>query len=350
MMKRAKERAARRGKRKGILLLAKVVIYLTIFANMGLLAWYLSGHQITLRSGARTQPLVANPDQLDFGQAEPGSPLTRTVMIRNRTRGDVEIEAIDMTHDSFRLKTQPGDLRLAARAEVEVIVVYVPRIGGVNEGEMLVHLRGDDAEPLRVPLRGETMLPRLAVSTSALNFGEVASGEGARLPLKVANKGNRPLRVETITVRGDGFGLVEPFAPTTIAPGKALTVKVAFVPARIGASEGELVVTANDPNNAESTVRLAGSFGTAAQQARNKAQALALLNDAKRDLNSAFAYLSFQSTDKLLMRDRHRMGQELFEKAWPNYERANAMLRSIDPSREDREFYVDDSGTLQRRQ
>jgi hypothetical protein len=43
------------------------------------------------------------------------------------------------------------------------------------------------------------------------------------------------------------------------------------------------------------------------------------------------------------------MGQELFERAWPSYERANEFLRSVDVRLVDAEFYVDDLGQLQRR-
>jgi hypothetical protein len=135
----------------------------------------------------------------------------------------------------------------------------------------------------------------------------------------------------------------------TIAPGKVLTVEVAFVPARIGTAEGELVISGNDPNNAERTIRLAASYGTAAERERNVAQAIAARDQAKRDLSTAFTYLSYSSTDKALTRDRHRMGQELFERAWPSYERANEFLRSVDVRLVDAEFYVDDLGQLQRR-
>lgn len=343
------KRRVRPERRKGILMLAKIVVFVTIFANSGLLIWYLSGRSISFGGGPSARNLVAEPRTVDFGQVEPGEPPTRSVTIRNRSRAGLDIESIDFTDESFRLKTQPADLHVDGRGELQLDLVSLARVGGVHEGEMWIYVHGDDKDAVVVTLRGETMLPRLALSAKWLNFGEVESAQGARLPLTLGNKGNRPLRIDSIAVRGEGFGLVEPFAPVTLAPRKVMTIEVAFVPAKTGASTGELVIAGNDPHTPERTIRLAGSFGTAAEQARTVRQAVDTLAAAKRDLTTAYTYLTYKSTNKLLTQDRNRMGQELFERAWPNYERANEYLRTVDPSLTDNEFYVDELGQLQRR-
>ncbi len=349
MDEKAQARTAQRRRRRRVLIVVKIFVFAMILANMGLLAWYVSKHPIKLRAGGRARVLTVRPAELDFGRAEAGKPLTQKVTIRNCTRDEVEIQFVEFTNGSFRLKETLHNLALARRGEVELTVIYEPDVGGVSTGEMRVRLRGRSSPELVVPLRGEAPLPRLVLSAGSLEFGEVKTRAGARLPLKLLNKGTQALKVTGIAVRGQGFGLARPFTHGTIKPNASLTIEVVFVPTKTGASEGALLITSNDPNEQEMTVGLSGSFGAAAKRQREKARALALLDEAKRDLNTAYTYLSERSTNKLLMRERHRMGREAFEKAWPKYESANSILRSINPALEDKEYYVDNSGALKRR-
>jgi hypothetical protein len=348
MNENAQEQIARRRKRRRRLFVLKLVVFVLIFANIGFLGWYVWKHPFEWHVGGTRRYLAAKPGKLDFGQAQPGTPVAKTITIRNRTRDEVEIQLIDFTDASFRVEPDERNIALPPRGRVELTVIYAASVGGVSKGEMHLRVRGQSSPDLIVPLQGETLLPRLALSTQLLDFGEVKTRAGARLRLGIRNGGTMPLTVSAVAVRGDGFGLTRPFAPVGVEPGETLTVEVAFVPAKIGPSEGALVVQSNDPNQSEITVALAGSFGAAAKAQRERAQALALLNDAKRDLGIAYAYLSFTSTNKLLERERHRMGQETLDKAWPKYERANETLRSIDPALEDKEYYLEGS-VLKRR-
>lgn len=343
------KRVVGRRKRRRVLIFVKVFVFAMMSASLGLLVWWVATHPIKIRIGKSTRVLTVKPAKLDFGQAEAGRRLTEKVTIKNRTRDEVEIQFIEFTNDSFRLKEKVRGVKLPPRGQVELTVVYDPHRGGVNEGEMRVRLRGQSSPELVIDLRGEALLPRLALSPASLAFGEVKSPAGSRLPLKLRNLGTQPLKVTAVAVRGRGFALAKPFTPGTIAPNRACTIEVAFVPAKQGASAGLLMIASNDPNEPEMIVLLSGSYGTAAKKEREKAQAMALLGKAKEELNTAYAYLSYRSTNRLLMIQRHQMGKNALNKAWPKYERANQMLRAIDPAFEDTEFYRDDEGRLGRR-
>jgi len=192
-------------------------------------------------------------------------------------------------------------------------------------------------------------LPRIDVSARSLDFGETTTAAGARLALKIGNRGNARLQIKAITAQGDGFSLVEPFQPRTLDMKETMTVEVGFVPTKLGASEGRLIIASTDPNEAEKTVALTASYRSAESRDREIGQARDVLRKAKEDLNTAYALLTFESTNKSLMKTRRDMGRTKFEQAWPNYERANEVLRSLDPSRVDTEFYVDGEDVLHKR-
>jgi hypothetical protein len=350
MDEKAQVHALSRRRRRRVLLIVKTIVFIVVAANLGLLVWYVGKHRPRLRvRGGGGTTLTAKPDALDFGQAAKGQSVARTITIKNRSGNEAVIQFVEFTDDSFHLQQQLGDLTLPAKGKAELVVVYEPHFGGTSNGEMRVRLRNQSAPDLIVPLVGVAVLPRLALSPGSLDFGEVATQAGARRRLKIENAGTAPLKVSGVAVRGSGFSLTKPFSPGTLSPRGSCTIEVAFVPPRQGRSAGELVITSDDPNCPEKTVGLSGSFGTAALKERDKAQAQALLDEAKQELRTAYACLTYTSSNRSLMLQRRQMGREAFEKAWPKYERANELLRSIDPALEDKEFYVDAAGDLQHR-
>jgi hypothetical protein len=341
-------RAANR-KRRRVLFFVKIIVFLLILGNLGLLGWYVLRNKGGIRLGGPRAPLRAEPETISFGEVAAGKVLTKEVTIRNRTGRELDVAQIGFTGDSFRLKEAFAGLVLPPRGQTTLTVVYEPHVGGANDCEMQVRLRDGHGPCLRVPVRATALLPRLGVSRKALDFGDVTKTGGGRLALKIGNKGNAPLRITAITVQGEGFGLVEPFKPQALVSRQTIAVEVVFAPARMGASQGRLVIASTDPNEPEKAIALSASYRSAEGRDREIAQARALLDDAKRDLTTAYAMLTFESTNKSLMATRHQMGRTKFEEAWPKYERANEILRSIDPSLVDTEFYVDAEMNLHKR-
>jgi len=348
MEEKVKARMIARRKRRRMLLVVRLIVGLIILAHLGFLAYYMSRHPLRIRVGGKARLLAVKPAELDFGRVGEEAPGAKTVTIKNRTRSEMRIHRIDFTSAAFRLKEKSKGLVLAPRGEMALTVLFKPRVGGTSTGEMRVRLRGRSTPELVVPVRGEALLPQLAISVTSLDFGEVETRAGARRAIKLRNVGTRPLKVTSVTARGQGFGLAAPFTSAAVDPGSSHTVEVLFVPPKLGESTGELLIASNDPAKPELTVALCASYGTAIKREREKAQALALLQEAKRDLSTAYAYLTFHSTNRSLMHERHRMGYDLLDRAWPKYEHANQKLRALDPALEDKEFSLDSDGVLQR--
>jgi hypothetical protein len=104
MKRQAQKRVVRQHKRRALLLFVKIFMFVLVAANLGLLVWHFSKHPIEIRIGGGGRALSARPGRLDFGEAKPGETLALGIMIRNRTRNEVEVQVIDFTNASFHLR------------------------------------------------------------------------------------------------------------------------------------------------------------------------------------------------------------------------------------------------------
>src|SRR5215470_3460115 len=86
--------------------------------------------------------------------------------------------------------------------------------------------------------------PPIDLSPNSLNFGSqaiaTASGVGS---VSLTNHLNTPLTISGISAVGDFTQTNN--CPTSLAPGRSCTIKVAFTPTAVGPRSGQLVVTDN---------------------------------------------------------------------------------------------------------
>lgn len=114
------------------------------------------------------------------------------------------------------------------------------------------------ASPLQVPVSLTVLpAPAVAVSASALDFGDVYMGAVGRDSLVVTNVGSAPLSLASVATDGP------PFAATlsgssVLAPGESRLVSVTFTPSADGPAAGTLTVASDDPTEPSLSVALAG--------------------------------------------------------------------------------------------
>ncbi len=102
--------------------------------------------------------------------------------------------------------------------------------------------------------------PRIAVDPPRVDFGELGAGTSAEATVVVSNTGDAVLSVETVTVEGAGFALVEPVSPFELDPGASRGVGLRFVAAGPGELPGAVTVASDDPETPRAGVPLVG-FG-----------------------------------------------------------------------------------------
>jgi len=106
-------------------------------------------------------------------------------------------------------------------------------------------------------------IPRLALDTSAVDFGEVAIGDTGRVVRMVRNPGSGSLQISELQI-GD-LAFAAQFSASTVAAGDSTRLELRFVPTAAEARQGTIRFSTNDPSQPTVQLRVAGA-GTAVQR------------------------------------------------------------------------------------
>jgi hypothetical protein len=113
------------------------------------------------------------------------------------------------------------------------------------------------AGPGSIIIPGSGTAPKLALSTNALAFGNVKSGQTMDMSVVVSNTGTAALTVSSLTVGGAGFSVITS-SGLAVQPGGVQNVTVRFAPTAAGNFSGSLLIGSNDPAS-PATVNLTGT-------------------------------------------------------------------------------------------
>lgn len=107
-------------------------------------------------------------------------------------------------------------------------------------------------------------LPAISVSPVALNFGNVSVGQHSDLTIAMTNKSNGTLTIQSLSISGTGFSVVDPPAMPFNIGDAAAQITIRFAPtAAANSVSGALTIVSNDPFSSPSTVSLTASATSA---------------------------------------------------------------------------------------
>jgi hypothetical protein len=106
-----------------------------------------------------------------------------------------------------------------------------------------------------------TLVPDIAVSPAALDWGTVVVGLGAVEQVQIGNRGSGSLTISSVTVDPDDAGFVVRAAPRRVQAQRSEVVDVELAAPFPGAYAAELVIVSDDPDTPEVRVPLSGEGG-----------------------------------------------------------------------------------------
>jgi hypothetical protein len=102
--------------------------------------------------------------------------------------------------------------------------------------------------------------PALSLSSSSMQFGDVALHTDVTKSVTVTSTGNTPVNIKSDSTTGAGFSVSGGSFPASLKPGQAMVLTVHFNPAAAGSASGQLTIASNAGNQA---VSLSGNGTTA---------------------------------------------------------------------------------------
>ncbi len=219
--------------------------------------------------------IAADPSAVEFGEAEINilgeniRLVTRTVTLSNTGTADLTLTAVRVDSSSgneFRLFRPPTlPLTIIPGGGLTLEVQYHPTIVGSVTGAVRIRSDAVNLDDLTIALSGtgvDTRVPRIAVSRSTLDYGEVEIGAVRRLAFDVTNIGTGALVVTRLALQspeGEVFQLRRPpETPFTLVPGASQRLRVQFQPDEAGYVTGALRIHNNDTERPRRRISLRG--------------------------------------------------------------------------------------------
>ncbi len=225
-----------------------------------------------------TQDIESDPASLSFADTVVGEqtePLCVTV--KNSPLGADDNKVLTLTAirlesgaaRNFEIQDLPAlPMVLSPVQEQTLCVVFHPIILGDHSDAILIENDDPDADEqlFRIPLSGEGVQPKIAVSPSPIQFNRVNIGLTATIDGSIENQGGAPLTVSGLEIQGEqadrfGFAVQTPANADgnwIVDPHGSLPVQFSFSPTQEGSASAEIVITNDDPERVNHTVGLLG--------------------------------------------------------------------------------------------
>lgn len=133
---------------------------------------------------------------------------------------------------------------------------------GTRNGSLSLTVRyGGQTSPASAFIRvagGLDLEPRIVVSPTSLDFGDVVINQTRDLPITVANSGAFRLNVNAFDTGRPNY-TISPNAGFTLEPGEARVLTVRFAPVAVGSLPSNLIIASTDPVSPTLTVPITGA-------------------------------------------------------------------------------------------
>ena len=206
---------------------------------------------------AGTGMLSANLTAVSFGTVGVGKTTTQSVTVTNTGTSSVTIDQTAVTGTSFTTGAGAPAAAIAPGQSKTIKIQFAPLSPGSAAGGFTLTSNAANS-PLTVELVGMGAQPGLAISPTAISFGNVLVGQSGTQAVTLTNTSSSNLVVNLATVSGSAFGISGLTLPATIAAGQSVSFNAQFAPTATGAGIGSISFTDNAAGSPQSII-LSGS-------------------------------------------------------------------------------------------
>jgi hypothetical protein len=209
------------------------------------LLWYPSSPTVTVSTSS-----------LSFGYHQIGSKSkAQKLTVTNGGNVPVTISSVTVDNGDFQLVNKCGTT-LNPHKSCSMHLFFDPSVPVAETATLSISDNAPNS-PQTVALSGTGSVTPILVYPILANFGNVAVGQTATVPVVLANAANKPLTIQGITAAPSVYTETDNCG-TSLAAGASCTVNVSFAPVQQGNVSGELSM-ALDGKPAVNEAKLVGS-------------------------------------------------------------------------------------------
>jgi hypothetical protein len=194
---------------------------------------------------------------VSFGNVNAGTSATQTFHVTNC--GNAPLSISSMTSSDPTVVVTQSCQTIAAGATCPVTLTFTPVSSNSTNGTVTL---SDNAVtiPQTISFSGQGIAPKIVPSNNPLSFGHVLVGAPAvSSVLMISNRGEAPLTINSVSVSGAGFSLVNNGCTQPLAAGYGIcSLGLSFAAAGSGSQTGSVVISSSDPATPQLTVALTG--------------------------------------------------------------------------------------------
>jgi hypothetical protein len=198
-------------------------------------------------TAADQSALSTNPLALSFGNQDQNLASTaQTILLTDAGSQPITITGISTNGDFSQTNTCTAPLA-AAGGTCTINVTFTPTTVASLTGTLVISSNAPGS-PLSVQLSGAgvTATPAVTLNPTTLTFPDTLAGStSAPLTATLTNTGGAPLTISKIAVTGDYSEMDNCPLTTSLAAGASCVLSVTFKPAKSGADNSSVTITAN---------------------------------------------------------------------------------------------------------
>lgn len=188
-----------------------------------------------------------------------GAANTQTIALINSSAATLTISQATVSGSGFTMSGLTLPLTLGGGQGTNFNAAFAPP-GVVSIAGSISLVTNATNSPTTIALSGTGVaaILQLTASPISLNFGNVTVGSSSTQTVVLTNTGNSGVSISQISVSGTGFSVSGLTPPLTLTAGQSTAFSVAFGPATLTSSTGDVTVASN-ASNSPATVALSGT-------------------------------------------------------------------------------------------
>ncbi len=206
--------------------------------------------------------LSPSATSVSFGSIAVGNTATQSLTVTDTGLGTATISGATLAGAGLTVigGNPSGTIPVGQGSTIQI--QFAPTSAGAVSGSLTIVSDASNS-PLAISITGTGTQTGMAITPSALTFGNVVVGQSGAQSVKLTNSGSSNLTLNLATVTGTGFGISGLSLPTTLTAGQSLSFNAQFAPTSAGAAAGSITFTDSAPGSPH-VVSMAGT-GTQAQ-------------------------------------------------------------------------------------